>query len=122
MVQDYSLKHIFPPIVCLTDTPVLPIRIKTMAKKAKTMAKKAIVEPTEQAIEAPVSDEIIEVDEVVVDEKIDAVIEDSEVEESTDESPEKKAFRAKVEAYKLSNPIKYEMKKEHFESTLKGMK
>ena len=114
MVQGYSLKHIFPPIVCLTNIPILPIRIKTMGRPKKTEVKVDLPEPTEQAIEAPVSDEIIEVDEVVEEE--------TKVDESTEESPEKKAFRAKVEAYKLSNPFKYEQKKEHFFAILRGMK
>lgn len=105
------------------DTPALPIRIKTMArpkKDAKKEVKKDLAEATEQALEASVSDEISEVDEVAKDEEVEAQ-EDSKVEQSIDESPEKKAFRAKVEAYKLSNPAKYELKKSSFEATLKGM-
>jgi len=76
--------------------------------------KKGVVEVPKEALQAPVV-EVNEESEVV------AEVEENKVEESTDISEAKKAFMAKVEAYKISNPIKYERKKESFEATLKGM-
>ena len=51
--------------------------------------------------------------EVKIDEKEEKPVESA--------SAKKKAFKALIEAYKIQNPTKYEMKKEAFEAKLKKL-
>lgn len=54
------------------------------------------------------------------------IVETETIEEVSDtkvkESPEKQALRAYFDAYKIKNPVKYEMKKEAFQKQLDAMK
>lgn len=67
---------------------------------------------TEQPVEAP-----IEATQAPVAEVIEEVKQIS----TKDISEAKKAFMAKVEAYKISNPSKYAHKEASFKATLDGM-
>jgi len=59
-----------------------------------------------------------------IKEELEEKVEDVEEveEESVSKSEAKKAFRAIIEAYKVRNPVKYEMKREALKAQLDAIK